>query len=185
MADALPKGMTVEEFIPWAMARPETEHYELIAGEVVAMAPERSGHALAKFRVARRLAEAVEAEGLPCTVYPDGMSVRVDDETSYEPDVMVRCGDSLPDDAVVATDPLIVVEVRSPSTGFVDAGIKLADYFRIPSVRHYLMLDVRRRVIIHHERDADGDIATRIVHDGRLRLDPPGIEITDIFEPAP
>ncbi len=42
---------------------------------------------------------------------------------------------------------------------------------------------MRRRVIIHHERGVDGDIATRIVHDGRLRLDPPGIELTDIFEP--
>lgn len=183
MADALPKGMTVDEFIPWAMARPETEHYELIAGEVVAMAPERSGHALAKGRIYRRLAEMIEAAGLPCTVYPDGMAVRVDDHTSYEPDVMVRCGDPLPDDAVVAMDPLIVVEVRSPSTASLDAGIKLAEYFRIPSLRHYLMLDVRRRVIVHHERGADGDIATRIVHDGRLRLDPPGIELTDIFGP--
>lgn len=185
MADALPKGMTVDEFIPWAMARPETEHYELIGGEVVALAPEQSEHALTKFRIARRLAEAVEAGRLPCTVYPDGMTVRVDDDTSYEPDVMVRCGDPLPRTAVVAPDPLIVVEVRSPSTASVDAGMKLADYFRLPTVRHYLMVDTRRRVVIHHERGAGGDIATRIVHDGRLHLDPPGIEITDFFEPVP
>ncbi len=63
MADPLPKGMTVEEFIPWAMARPETEHYELMAGEVVAMAPERVGHTRAKTRIWRLLTEAIETVG--------------------------------------------------------------------------------------------------------------------------
>lgn len=185
MADALPKGMTVDEFIPWAMARPETEHYELIAGEVVAMAPERVGHNLAKGRVCRRLFEAVERAGVECQVFPKGMAIQVDAHTLYEPDAFVRCGERLPDNALVVRDPLIVVELRLPSAPSIDTGLKLADYFRMPSVRHYLMLDAGRRVIIHHERGADGEIGTRIVHNGRLRLDPPGIEITDIFEPAP
>jgi len=185
MADPVPKRMTVEEFIPWAMARPETERYELVAGEVVAMAPERSLHALTKGRVFRRLAEAVEAAKLPCTVYPDGMAVRVDDYTSYEPDAMVRCGDRLPHEAVVATDPLIIVEVLSPSTRAVDTGNKLTDYFRLPSVRHYLLVRPDKHVVIHHERDAAGVITTRIVQDGAVRLDPPGIELADIFEPEP
>ena len=71
--------MTSDEFIVWAMARPPGERYELASGEVVAMAPERAAHALAKFRVARLLAEAIEALGLPCTVYPDGMAVEIND----------------------------------------------------------------------------------------------------------
>ncbi len=40
--------MTADEFIDWAMAQPEGQRYELVAGEVVAMAPERSAHALTK-----------------------------------------------------------------------------------------------------------------------------------------
>jgi hypothetical protein len=40
--------MTSDEFIAWAMEQPETEHYELIDGEVVAMVPERSAHALTR-----------------------------------------------------------------------------------------------------------------------------------------
>lgn len=185
MAEPLPKRMTVEEFIPWAMARPEGEHYELVAGEVVGMAPERAGHALTKFRIARRLAEAIEAAGLPCTVYPDGMTVRVDADTLYEPDALVRCGDRLPEDTVDVTDPLVLVEVRSPSTGYIDAGLKLIDYFRIPTVRHYLIVDPKKRTVIHHERDAAGTITTRIVRDGAVRLDPPGIDLADIFEREP
>jgi len=38
--------MTVEEFIPWAMGRSEGERYKLVAGEIIAMTPERAGHAL-------------------------------------------------------------------------------------------------------------------------------------------
>src|SRR6185312_1016908 len=84
--------MTSDEFIAWAMERPRGERYELVAGEVVAMAPERSAHALTKGQVFRRLAEAIEAAELPCTVYPDGMAVEIDAATIYEPDVLVRCG---------------------------------------------------------------------------------------------
>jgi Uma2 family endonuclease len=173
--------MTADEFIVWAMARPETERYELMGGEVVAMAPERVAHARTKSRIWRLLAEAIEKAGLSCEALPDGMAVRVDAETQYEPDVMVRCGHLLPDDTVIVTDPLVLVEVRSPSTGPIDSGLKLDGYFRIPSVRHYLVVNIQKRAIIHHQRDPAGAISTQIIRDGRVRLDPPGIEIAGIF----
>jgi Uma2 family endonuclease len=181
MAETAPKGMTADEFIAWTMEQPETEHYELVAGEVVAMAPERVAHARTKGRVFRRLVEAIESAGLPCEVYPDGMAVQVDAATVYEPDALVRCGDPLDDEATKLFDPLIIVEVLSPSTRGVDAGNKLADYFRLPSLRHYLLIRTDRRTIVHHERDAAGDIATRIIADGPVRLDPPGIELAGVF----
>ena len=56
MAEQARKQMTSDEFIAWAMEQPETCHYELVEGEVVAMAPERSGHTLTKFHVARQMA---------------------------------------------------------------------------------------------------------------------------------
>jgi Uma2 family endonuclease len=174
--------MSSDEFLAWAMERPEGESYELVAGEVVAMAPERSSHALTKLRIARRLDEAVEAAGLPCTVYPDGMAVEVDRETVYEPDAMVRCGAPVPEDAVKITGPLIVVEVLSPSTRARDAGAKLEDYFRLPSVRHYLIVKTENRTVIHHARSEGGDIVTRIVRDGSVLLDPPGLELRKLFD---
>ena len=179
-ASALPH-MTADEFIAWAMEQPETEHYELVAGIVYAMAPQRSGHALAAFQVARRLAAAVEAAELPCTVYADEMSVEVDATTVYEPDAMVRCGAPLPYDAGTVADPLIIVEVLSPSTRSVDTGIKFTDYFRIASLRHYLIVRAEARTIIHHARDEAGTILTRIVRDGPITLDPPGLVLTDLF----
>ena len=122
MSEQARRRMTSDEFLAWAMEQPETEHYELIDGEVVAMAPERSAHALTKFHIARRMAEALEGGNLPCRVYPDGMSVEVGENTVYEPDALVHCGPPLSSDATKLSDPVIIVEVLSPSTSSRDVG---------------------------------------------------------------
>lgn len=181
MSASLPKHMTGDDFIAWAMQQPEGQHYELVAGEVFAKAPERVAHARTKLRIAVQLSAAIRAAGAACESFGDGMAVRVDADTVYEPDAQVRCGPPLDDDAVQVTDPLVIVEVVSPSSHKRDTGSKLADYFRLPSLRHYLVVDTTRRVIVHHRRDEAGAIATSIVHDGPIRLDPPGIELTDVF----
>jgi Uma2 family endonuclease len=181
MADAASKWMTSDEFIAWAMEQPEGAHYELVGGEVVAMAPERAAHARTKGRIYECLAQSVRAAGLPCEAYPDGMAVEIDAHTIYEPDALVRCGIPLPDDAIKLNDPIIVVGVLSPSTRARDAGAKLADYFRLPSVRHCLIVRTEDRAIIHHARGEDGTIATSIVREGSIRLDPPGITLTGLF----
>ncbi|MGH7155293.1 MAG: Uma2 family endonuclease, partial [Acetobacteraceae bacterium] len=172
-----------EEFIAWAMARPEGEHYELVGGEVIAMAPERSAHGLTKSWLGRRLGEAIDAAGLPCDVYVDNMSVRIDSHTVYEPHVLVRCGNRLQPDATEVTDPVIVIEILSPSTQGRDRGAKLDDYFRLPSVVHYLIVKTENRTIIHHRREAEGMIGTRIIRDGAVTLDPPGVRLDDPFPP--
>src|SRR3954447_13482834 len=173
-ASPLPR-MTSAEFVDWAMRQP-SGRYELVDGEVVAMSPERSVHNQVKLNVAIALRAAVKAAGVPCQTYTDGMAVGVDERHTYEPDAMVRCGEPLDDDAVVARDPVILVEVVSPSSAGTDAGKKLVDYFRLSSVRHYLIVDPGRRTVVHHARGEDDAIATRIVPGG-TRLDPPGIEV--------
>ncbi|MGO8953625.1 MAG: hypothetical protein ACLPWS_06300 [Rhodomicrobium sp.] len=56
----------------------------------------------------------------------------------------------------------------------------------MPSIQHYLVADLERRLILHHKRGEAGTVVTAIVRDGALRLDPPGTEISvgDIFAPA-
>ncbi len=56
---------------------------------------------------------------------------------------------------------------------------KLADYFRLPSVRHYLIVRTEDRTVIHHARGEDGTIVTQIVRDAPIRLDPPGITLAN------
>jgi Uma2 family endonuclease len=70
-----------------------------------------------------------------------------------------------------------VVEVLSPSTRAIDSGVKLTDYFRLPSLTHYLVVNIDARAVTHHRRDEAGNIATQIVRNGTLALDPPGIAL--------
>ena len=180
MAKALdkpPEPMTVDQFLSWAMAQPDDARYELVAGEVVAMAPERAAHARRKAEIWLALRDGIKAGGLSCEALPDGMTVKIDEHTAYEPDALVHCGEALADDAVIVPAPVIVVEVLSPSTAARDTGAKLADYFGLPSVCHYLIVRTDRPTVIHHRRGAGEVIETRIVTSGELQLDPPGITL--------
>ena len=168
--------MSVDEFLVWAESQPG--RHELVHGRVIAMAPERLRHTRAKFTATLALRSAVGKVGAPCEVWPDGVTVRVDASTAFEPDVLVRCGPPLDETGIEVPDPLIVVEVLSPSTRNYDAGAKLTGYFRISSLQHYLIIDADQRVIVHHQRLDGGMIAARIVGFGPISLDPPGIEVS-------
>lgn len=171
---SLPK-MTVDEYLAWAEGRPG--RFELHCGEIYSMAPERAIHAELKYAVQTALREGIGKAGLPCHMLPDGMTVRVDRYTAHEPDALVYCGLKLPRAAVEVPNPVIVVEVLSPSTRHIDAAAKLGGYSSIQSIRHYLIFDPDGRPTLHHERTASDTFVTRIVRGGPLRLDPPGLEI--------
>lgn len=183
LARPKPPRMTADEFIVWAMEQPDGGRYELVRGEVVGMAPERAGHWRVKNRVLGALSKAIERGGLSCEVFGDRMAVEVSADMVYEPDALVRCGSPVPDDTVKIFDPVVIVEVLSPSTRARDLGAKLADYFLVPSLRHYLLVDIKALTVIHHARANDGEIATRIAREGTLRLDPPGmsLDVVDLF----
>jgi Uma2 family endonuclease len=177
-----PTRFTADKFIAWAAEQPRGR-FELAGGQVVAMAPECMAHTRAKFDAAIALRAAIAARGLGCEALIDGPTVRIDEATVYEPDALVRCGPRLPGDTVEAPDPVIVVEVVSPSSRGIDSGAKLMGYFRLPSVRHHLVLDAETRAVVHHRRDERGDIATAILRDRSLSLDPPGLvlQVKDLF----
>ena len=173
--------MTVDEFLAWAEGRPG--RHELMRGQIVAQAAERAAHLKVKLAMHVALLAAIRAKGLPCHVLPDGAAVRIDDETLYEPDGLVYCGPEAPASALTFENPIILVEILSPSTGWIDHGRKLADYFRLASVAHYLIIDPEERLVVHHQRRDGGDILTRILREGTLALDPPGIAVglTEIY----
>ena len=112
-----------EEYRRWAEAQPRGR-FERVGGEVIAMAPERGAHLRVNAATWLALRQAIAAAGLPCEALPDGATVEVGDHTDYEPDALVNCGERMGGDAVAAPNPVIVVEVLSPSTQSVDTGTK-------------------------------------------------------------
>ena len=188
-SSAPPGGrMTVDEFLKWSeMAE---GRWELIDGVPVRKhdpakgQSERAGHADAKFNMAIRLREAVEKAGAACHVLPDGMRVRISESKCYEPDALLYCGERLDKKALEVPQPLIIVEVLSPGTRYRDLSEKLADYFTLPSLRHYLVLDPDQERIWHYGRKNEAeDIIVTLVTEPSLLLDPPGIDVRleDIF----
>jgi Uma2 family endonuclease len=186
MSAFLERGEPVsrEEFRRWVEEQPRGR-YERVNGRIVAMAPERGAHLRAKAAAWLALRNAILAAALPCQALPDGATIECGD-SDYEPDAIINCGEPMGDDAIAAPNPVVVVEVLSPTTRGTDTGAKLADYFRVASVEHYLIIHPTRRLVIHHRRRAEPPgIDTAILTSGIIRLDPPGITVElDRFYPG-
>jgi Uma2 family endonuclease len=141
------------------------------------MAPERVTHNRSKLRVATALQDALVAAGLPCEVFTDGLAIKIDARTSYEPDASVVCGAPPSGDALTIDNPIIMVEVLSPSAAGIDHGRKLSGYFSVPerrTVSHSRSRPARRHSSQAGQWDA---IETRVLTGGVARLDPPGLEV--------
>ncbi|MCF6198981.1 MAG: Uma2 family endonuclease [Hyphomicrobiaceae bacterium] len=169
------KRMTVDEFLLWACEQPG--RYELIDGIPVAMSPERVRHTKIKGTTYLALTGAIKRSDSGCSVLTDGATVRINDHVSYEPDALVYCGDDPSDDDLEVLEPVIIVEVLSPSTRHVDTGSKFIGYFNVSSVQHYLIIDTEQKIVIHHARDKEGQITSASRGEGTLNLDPPGLEV--------
>lgn len=170
-----PAFTSAESFDAWAET--QIDRWELHDGRAVAMAPERAGHARIKanFYVGLRL--AIGKAGLPCEALIDGPMVPGPGLRRFRPDVMVVCGSRPADDAHLVEEPIILVEVLSPSTEQVDSGIKLGSYLALGSLQHYLIVSATARTIIHHRRWSEDQFLTTIVSATSLDLSPPGVTI--------
>ncbi len=190
---ALPQHrMTADEFLAWAEALPkEAGRFELWDGEVIVKRPpagqqqsEQARHWDAKFAISIALKEAIKKSNLPCFAVPEGAGVRMANDRVFEPDALVYCGQRVPPEALHISNPIIVVEVLSPSTVSVDHGLKLQEYFKLDSIQHYIIIDPVKPLVIHHARGTGDILLTPFVPGPILLLDPPGLDVdlTELFE---
>ena len=125
------------------------------------MAPERTGHVVAKTATSDALSAAV----------------KIDATALYEPDALVFRGAMPPRNARAVVDAVIVVEVLSPTTGRHDRGGGLIGDVAVPGLHRHFIVGAERRILVQHARRND-EIATRILRRGSLVLDPPGLTTT-------
>jgi len=176
------KLMTAEEFAVWAEAQLE-KHWELFDGVPQVQQSQNWGHARHILQIYKLLDRAIPEAGLALFVGTQGLVVKAGPHSAFEPDIVVFAGPMLDKD-IIAPNPLIVFEVLSPSTARKDLSVKLAGYFNVLSIEHYVIVDWEEREIIHHRREGTGLARPVILHEGVLSLAPPGITIllADIFK---
>jgi Uma2 family endonuclease len=80
---ALPKRLTVDQFLAWAVRQTEGK-YELVDGVVTMQQAQRWGHSKVKAAVYLALQRAVAAAGVACYVASDGPTVRMDTTTKLD-----------------------------------------------------------------------------------------------------
>jgi Uma2 family endonuclease len=177
------KTMTVADYLAWGESQSERLRSELINGQIVTTAPERADHNRIKLATTLALKQSIKAAKVRCEAFTDGMTVPIDSHTAYEPDALVHCGPPIPPSQLTAPAPVIVVEVMSPTSAHSDTSAKLIGYFKLASMRHYLVINPETRAVTHHMRSDDGTIKGDTLTAGRLRLDPPGIafDVTELF----
>jgi len=149
------KQLIVEEFLD---ASPlDRRHYELIEGVIVAMAPPAIPHQTIAARLTAEMVRATDANRPDCSVRsqagiaPQGLTGR----NCFETDIAVACG-SAQDYKGIASEPLLIVEILSPSTERDDHFVKLTAYQTIPSVMEILYIETDRVAAAVYRRQADG-----------------------------
>ncbi|HYU33556.1 MAG TPA: Uma2 family endonuclease [Thermoanaerobaculia bacterium] len=130
---------------------------EYIDGEMVAMTGGTWLHGVIignlVFALKRRLQDT------PCTVIPNDVKVRASPGIYAYPDVLVVCGEPLIEDGEgdVLLNPVLIVEVLSPTTESYDRGRKFENYQTLDSLKEYVLVAQDRPRVEHYLRQ-DGHV---------------------------
>ncbi len=141
-----PRKLTVDEFLPWAEAQPrEAGKFELLDRGAIVQQSQRWAQSRTKHNLVILLDEAIKRAALLYFAAPEGPSLRINTRKVFEPNALVA---QLPESALDSLDipnPILAVEVLSPSTAQVDVTAKLKGYFEVPGIRGYLIVDPERQ----------------------------------------
>jgi Uma2 family endonuclease len=145
---------TIEEYV--RLEEFANVRHEFLDGQIYAMAGGTPEHAALAMRVG--IALGVQLAGRPCNVYSSDVRIRVV-ATGLDtyPDLAVVCGGEQRDaeDPLALTNPVLLVEVTSPSTAAYDRGQKLDHYHRIPALREVLLVSHERPLLELWRRTGD------------------------------
>lgn len=180
---AVPQKMTVDEFYDWSELQEAA--YELVDGVPVPLYPEADEDGVVRATAAGTIdhhsvqgnAWGAIRQRLPsgCRV-ATGARLRVTEEQTHVPDVVVWCAETDKGARMIA-DPVILVEVLSPTTANVDKGQKLDEYQQLASVQEVWLVDSTRRWAKIHRRVEGGWFVTDAIGQGVFRSEALGGEV--------
>lgn len=145
---------TLEEYLE--LDKNSEEKYEYFDGEVFAMAGGSPNHARLGFDIGTLFSQKLRGRG--CEAFNSDMRVKVPDARPYRyPDVSVVCGEPVFEELngqEMLVNPVLIVEILSPSTAAYDLKDKFIAYQSIDSFREYLVVSQDRPYVIQHIRQS-------------------------------
>lgn len=153
-----------------ALEEESSVRHEYLEGEIYGMAGGSPDHAALAAVVIRLVGSQLQRE---CRVFTSDLRVRVPGSgLSTYADAAVVCGRTqrATDDALAVVNPVVLVDVTSPSTEEYDRGEKLRHYMRLPSVREILIVSHREPRLTLHRREEPGWIESSAASGQTLEL---------------
>lgn len=147
---------TIEEYL--ALERESEVKYEYWDGEIFAM----SGGTLLHDQIMGNTDDLLrnELRGRECRVFTNNMQIKVPAAPPYRyGDGSVVCGQVEVErfnGADLLVNPVLIIEVLSPTTEAYDRGDKFTYYKSIPSFREYLLIAQHRPHVTHYVKSDTG-----------------------------
>jgi Uma2 family endonuclease len=183
MAEALSNSMTRAEYLAYDEAAPEK--YEFLARQIFAMSGGTFNHATIGLNAAATLRN--QLRGKPCQPLNSDMRIHTPSGLDTYPDVSVYCGQpELSDNERTLNNPVLIIEVLSPSTLSYDRGDKFWHYRSISSLQDYILIDSTLIHVEHYHRQDRDQWSLHEYHsqDAELHLPALGISLrlSDCYE---
>ena len=134
------RKITASEFL--AIDFGTDKKFELSDGVIQMMTGGSSLHAHVALNIQTFL--RVKLRGSGCVPFNSDMALRISDTDVRYPDVTVYCGNPVDfgkEPVLSFDDPVVIIEVLSPSTTMFDQGTKLDEYRRLSSVATIAFVD--------------------------------------------
>jgi Uma2 family endonuclease len=149
---SLPASLSEEEYL--RLERTATEKSEYHDGQMFAMSGGTANHSLIGGEILTLLRRQLPAG---CRIFTADLRIIVPAVRTYlYPDCSVVCGDPQLQGNDNLLNPLLVVEVLSPSSEAYDRGKKFELYRSLKSLREYLLVHQDRRHVEHYSKLDDG-----------------------------
>ena len=172
----------------FALEQASDARFEYWDGEIVCMSGGSRAHGMISSNVHLSLGNSLR--GGRCRAFTGDMAILTPTLPPYRyPDASAACGEleyHIVKGRAALVNPVVVVEVMSPSTDALDEGPKFDAYKAIPTLRDYLLVSQDEPRVAHHTRLEDGSWTHRDVDglDASLELESVGcaLKLSDIYD---
>ncbi|WP_421825873.1 Uma2 family endonuclease [Larkinella sp.] len=136
---------TVEEYL--ALEQESDVKHEYINGVIYDMAGGTPAHSLVGTNTTRELGNSLK--GKPCRVYNSDLALALSESQYVYPDASIICGplQTFGINKNAANNPIVIIEVFSPSTKGYDKRWKFRLYRQIPSFQQYVQISPDRVLV--------------------------------------